>query len=68
MLDEENQYLRGKLVSGIEREKIRDCDYMLYSPYYTEKKVEEVGEISEIGEKLDEKYRELYMLYRRMTR
>ena len=45
--------MRGKLVSGIEREKIRDCDYMLYSPYYIEKKVEEVGEISEIGEKLD---------------
>ena len=60
--------MKRKLVSGIEREKIKDFDYMLYSPYYIEKKVEEVGEISEIGEKLDEKYRELYMLCRRMTR
>ena len=50
----------------IKRDTIEKDDYMLYPPYFIEKKVGEIRGLSEIDAKLDEKYRDLSALCRRM--
>ena len=66
--DVENSGELKKRVLKIERDKIKDNDYMFYPPYYIEREVGEVGEISEIDKKLEDKYRELNMLCRKIAR
>ena len=50
----------------IKRDTIEKDDYMLDPPYFVEKKVGEIRGLSEIDAKLDEKYRDLSALCRRM--
>lgn len=57
--------LKGRAIR-IKRDTIEKDDYMLYPPYFIKKEVGETRGLSEIDEKLDEKYRELSVLCRRM--
>lgn len=66
--DEENAGdLKGRAIR-IKRDAIEKDDYMLYPPYFIKKEVGEIRGLSEIDEKLDEKYRELYILCRMMRK
>ena len=66
--DEENAGdLKGRAMR-IKRDAIEKDDYMLYPPYFIKKEVGEIRGLSEIDEKLDEKYRELSILCRRMRK
>ena len=59
--EKENTKERTMIKMTIEKD-----DYMLYPPYFVEKKVGEIRGLSEIDAKLDEKYRDLSALCRRM--
>ena len=66
--DEENAGdLKGRAMR-IKRDTIEKDDYMLYPPYFIKKEVGEIRGLSEIDEKLEEKYRELSILCRRMRK
>lgn len=66
--DEENAGdLKGRAMR-IKRDTIEKDDYMLYPPYFIKKEVGEIRGLSEIDEKLEEKYRELSVLCRRMRK
>ena len=66
--DEENAGdLKGRAIR-IKRDAIEKDDYMLYPPYFIKKEVGEIRGLSEIDEKLEEKYRELSILCRRMRK
>ena len=66
--DEENAGdLKGRAMR-IKRDAIEKDDYMLYPPYFIKKEVGEIRGLSEIDEKLEEKYRELSVLCRRMRK
>ena len=66
--DEENAGdLKGRAMR-IKRDTIEKDDYMLYPPYFIKKEVGEIRGLSEIDDKLDEKYRELSVLCRRMRK
>ena len=66
--DEENAGdLKGRAMR-IRRDTIEKDDYMLYPPYFIKKEVGEIRGLSEIDEKLEEKYRELSVLCRRMRK
>ena len=66
--DEENAGdLKGRAIR-IKRDAIEKDDYMLYPPYFIKKEVGEIRGLSEIDEKLEEKYRELSVLCRRMRK
>ena len=66
--DEENAGdLKGRAIR-IKRDTIEKDDYMLYPPYFIKNEVGEIRGLSEIDEKLEEKYRELSVLCRRMRK
>ena len=66
--DEENAGdLKGRAMR-IKRDAIEKDDYMLYPPYFIKKEVGEIRGLSEIDEKLEEKYRELSILCRSMRK
>ena len=66
--DEENAgEVRGRAMR-IRRDEIEKDDYMRYPAYFIKKEIGERRGLSEIDEKLDEKYRELSVLCRRMRK
>ena len=64
----ENSGELKECIMRIKRGRIENNDYMLYPPYFVERKVGEVEEITEIDKKLEIKYRELTMLCRKMSK
>ncbi len=64
----ENSGELKECIMRIKRDRIENNDYMLYPPYFVERKVGEVEEITEIDKKLEIKYRELTMLCRKMSK
>ena len=52
----------------IKTDTIENDDYMLYPPYFIKKEIGEIRGLSEIDDKLNEKYRDLAVLCRKMRR
>ena len=51
----------------VKRSELKDNDYMFYPPFYIKKKVDAFRKVSDIDNELNEKYRELRVLCRRMS-
>ena len=51
----------------VKRSELKDNDYMFYPPFYIKKKVDAFRKVSDIDNELNEKYRELRILCRRMS-
>ena len=66
--DEENAGDLKDRVMRIKADTIENDDYMLYPPYFIKKEIGEIRGLSEIDDKLNEKYRNLAMLCRKMLR
>ena len=66
--DEENAGDLKDRVMRIKTDTIENDDHMLYPPYFTKKEIGEIRGLSEIDDKLNEKYRDLAVLCRKMRR
>ena len=66
--EEENAGDLKDRVMRIKTDTIENDDYMLYPPYFTKKEIGEIRGLSEIDDKLNEKYRDLAVLCRKMRR
>lgn len=66
-MDEEKSNGLNNRAFMVKRSELKDNDYMFYPPFYIKKKVDEFRKVSDIDNELNEKYRELRVLCRRMS-
>ena len=66
-MDEEKANSLKNRAFMVKRSELKDNDYMFYPPFYIKKKVDAFRKVSDIDNELNEKYRELRVLCRRMS-
>ena len=66
-MDEEKSNGLNNRAFMVKRSELKDNDYMFYPPFYIKKKVDAFRKVSDIDNELNEKYRELRVLCRRMS-
>lgn len=66
-MDEEKAKSLKNRAFMVKRSELKDNDYMFYPPFYIKKKVDAFRKVSDIDNELNEKYRELRVLCRRMS-
>ena len=66
-MDEEKSNGLNNIAFMVKRSELKDNDYMFYPPFYIKKKVDAFRKVSDIDNELNEKYRELRVLCRRMS-
>ena len=66
MVEEKANSLKNRAFM-VKRAELKDNDYMFYPPFYIKKKVDAFRKVSDIDNELNEKYRELRVLCRRMS-
>lgn len=66
-MDEEKSNGLNNRAFMVKRSELKDNDYMFYPPFYIKKKVDAFRKVSDIDNELNEKYRELRVLFRRMS-
>ena len=66
-MDEEKANSLRNRAFMVKRSELKDNDYMFYPPFYIKKKVDAFRKVSDIDNELNEKYRELRVLCRRMS-
>ena len=67
LMDEEKANSLKNRAFRVKRAELKDNDYMFYPPFYIKKKVDAFRKVSDIDNELNEKYRELRVLCRRMS-
>ena len=66
-MDEEKANSLKNRAFRVKRAELKDNDYMFYPPFYIKKKVDAFRKVSDIDNELNEKYRELRVLCRKMS-